>query len=544
MLGISFPPVNIFFSSFFGLALTIHLVLDSKNYRQFFLRSYFIFTVEQLIAISWISISGLQKHADLFLALGGAVTIIIHSLFLLIPALIFFFVSRNIKISRFPNFPLIFFPFIWVAFEYFHSLGEVSFPWLTLGNAFTTQLNKIQFTEYTGVFGISFWVCIIAALIYYLVKESRKIETKSFIPAFTRRKNIIIYVILIVLYILPDIYSISTSSHDKYTDYKKDGVLKVGVIQPNYNPWTKWTMNSKTMTDEYAAAIRDLTSANKNLDLIVMPEASINYYLLEPYNEPKLRIFTNLVDSLNIPLLCGGPDLKIWTDTLSAPQDAPKYNDSYKYSSYNGAFLIEKGNGVNDIQKYHKMRLVAGSERIPHQEYLKFLKNFITWEVGISSYEIGKDTTIFKLSGKNKFNTAICYESIYPDFFRRFVKKGAEFSVVITNDGWWGKFFGTYQHNQFAILRAVENRRWIVRCANTGISCIIDPYGNMTNKTEIGERVWFASEIGVNNAKTFYTENGDLIGEFSFYLTLVLICSGIVMRIYFAVLRRKSKRQL
>jgi apolipoprotein N-acyltransferase len=543
LLGISFPPLNIFFGSFFGLALIIHLTLDSKNYKQFFLRSYLIFIVEQLIAISWISLSGLQKHADTFLAISGAIMIIIHSLFLLIPVLIFFFISRNIKIKKFPNFVLIFFPFTWVAFEYFHSLGEVSFPWLTIGNAFSTQLNKIQFIEITGVFGISFWACIIAALIYYLVLETRRIDSKSFIPAFTKRKNIYIYIVLLLLYILPDIYSTATSSRDKYTEYKKEGVLKIGVIQPNYNPWIKWTTNSKAMTEDYAEMIKDLTANNKNLDLIVLPEAALNYYLLDSNNESKFRILKNLVDSLNIPVLTGAPDIKIWTDTLNAPKDAPKYNSIYKYSSYNSAILIEKNKNNSELQKYHKIHLVAGSERLPHQDQLSFLKDFIKWEVGISSYEIGTDTTIFSLNGKGTFNTAICYESVYPDFFRRFVNKGADFSVVITNDGWWGKLFGTYQHNQFAILRAVENRRWIVRSANTGISCIIDPYGNMTNKTEIYERAMFASDIGINKETTFYTEHGDLIGEISIYLTSLLIFTGLVFKLYNSVSKRKLKQQ-
>ena len=114
---------------------------------------------------------------------------------------------------------------------------------------------------------------------------------------------------------------------------------------------------------------------------------------------------------------------------------------------------------------------------------------------------------------------------------------------MITNDGWWGKLFGTYQHNQFAILRAVENRRWIVRSANTGISCIIDPYGNMTNKTEIYERAMFASEIGINKETTFYTEHGDLIGEISIYLTSLLIFTGLVFKLYKSVSKRKLKQQ-
>jgi len=539
LLGISFPPINFFFCSFFGIALIIHLALESKNYKQLLLRSYFIFTVEQLIVISWIGLSGLQSHADLFLVLGGFITIIIHSLFLLIPVLIFFFASRNIKFKKFPNFPLLLFPFIWIAFEYYHTLGEVSFPWLTIGNAFTTQLQKIQFIEITGVFGISFWVCSIGVLLYYFYIGNKSKCNEGCYLSFRKRKNIYIYLALLILYILPNIYTSITSSEDKYTDYKKDGTINVGIIQPNFNPWTKWYMNPKSQTEQYSEMIYDLNANNKNLDLIVLPEAALTYYLTEPYNISKFEILKNIVDSIKIPVLIGAPDIVIYSDSLTAPEDAPRYTDGHKYSSFNSAFLLEKGKGINELQKYHKIRLVAGSERVPHQDKLTFLKKIINWGVGISSYEIGKDTTIFNLNNKYTFNTAICYESIYPDFFRKFVNKDADFSIVITNDGWWGKLSGTYQHNQFAILRAVENRRWIVRCANTGISCYIDPYGNMYQKSEINERQLFSGEIGINKEKTFYTKHGDFLGEISMYFTGLIILTGIVMRFLLRDLRKE-----
>jgi apolipoprotein N-acyltransferase len=187
--------------------------------------------------------------------------------------------------------------------------------------------------------------------------------------------------------------------------------------------------------------------------------------------------------------------------------------------------LIEKGKGKTQYQKYNKIKLVTGSERMPYQEKLPFLKNLIKWGVGISSYQLGKDTTIFLLDNKYKFNTAICFESVFPGFFSDFINKGAQFSVIITNDAWWGKFFGTYQHNQYAVLRAIENGRWIVRCANTGISCIIDPYGNIYDETKINEKALFTGEIGIRNEKTFYTLYGDVF-------SLICLCVGFIFYLY------------
>ncbi len=542
-MGVSFPPINLFICSFFGMAIIIYLTLDSKNYRQFFFRNYLVFTFYQLITVSWLALSGLQKDADLFLLLGGSITIILHSLFLMIPTLIFFFVSRNIGISRFPNFSLLFFPFFWTGFEYYHYLGEVSFPWLTIGNAFTTQLQKIQFIEYTGVLGISFWVCVLSVMIYYIFLECRNQYCEGGIFIFRKKKNVIIYFLILLIYFVPDFYSFLAGPQSKYTGYKTEGTLKVGIVQPNVNPWIKWKENSRVLTEEYAQEIRDISEKNKNLDLIVFPEAAITYYILDPMSESKYGILKDAVDSIGIPVLIGAPDLTLYTDTINAPSDAPKYNSKYRYASYNSAILFEKGKNKSALQKYHKIKLVVASERMPHQEKLIFLKNLIKWGVGISSYEIGTDTTIFNLKDKYTFNTAICYESIYPEFFSEFVKKGADFCVVITNDGWWGKLFGTYQHNQYSILRAIENRRWIVRSANTGISCFIDPYGNILQSTEINEKALLAQEIGISKQQTFYTKHGDLTGIACMYFTVILIFGGFSVKII-KKFRKKSGQEL
>ncbi|HEY5533431.1 MAG TPA: apolipoprotein N-acyltransferase [Ignavibacteria bacterium] len=531
LMGVSFPPINLFFCSFFGIAVIIFLTLDSVNYRQFFLRNYLVFTFYQFISISWLSLSGLQKDADLFLVLGGFITMIVHSLFLMIPALIFFFLSRNIRIKNFPLFHLLLFPFIWTAFEYFHSLGEVSFPWLTIGNAFTTQLHKIQFIEYTGVLGISFWVCTISVMIYYLFLEYKKQKCEGGFCIFGKRKTFLIYILIFIIYFAPDLYTVLADSKNEFTNYRKEGTLKAGIIQPNINPWIKWKENSRVLTEDYAQLIRDISLKNNNLDIIIFPEAAVTYYILDPMNESKYDVLKNLIDSIKTPVLMGAPDLSIYTDTLNAPADAPKYNSKYRYSSFNSAILLEKEKNKSELQKYNKIKLVAASERMPHQDKLKFLKNIIKWSVGISSYEIGKDTTIFNLNNKFTFNTAICYESIYPEFFSEFVKKGADFCVVITNDGWWGKLFGTYQHNQYSVLRAIENRRWIVRCANTGISCYIDPYGNMLQKTEINERALITEDIGIRKQQTFYTGYGDLTGVSCMYFTVILIVAGYSAKI-------------
>jgi len=516
--GLSFPPINFYLLIFVGFVLLLHIISQCNNYKQLILRSYFVFLVFELIAISWIGLSGLRESADSFLLLGGLFTILFHSLFFLIPVIIFYFVSRQIKFERFPNFNLLFFPFIWTGYEYFHTFGEISFPWLTAGNAFTINLNKIQYIEYTGVYGISFWICTISVLLFYFYKNF-KMSCDIRGCGLRSKKNILTYLAILVLFLLPNFYTELTSSESDFSGFKTEERIKVGVVQPNINPWKKWGSKQMELTIDYANMIRNLANERPDLDMIVLPETAVPYYLLEPFCNDKFLIFKNLCDSIGIPLLIGTPDVIVYEDPEAAPPDARKFKSSgKKYDSFNSAVLLKKNEDKKNHQKYAKIKLVAGSERIPYQQHLTFLKDIVTWGVGISAWQIGKDTIIFILDDKYKFNTAICYESIYPEFFASFINKGADFSVIITNDGWWGKLFGTYQHNQYAILRAIENRRWIIRCANTGISCIIDPFGNMYHKTEINEKNIFVSEIGIRREKTFYTEHGDMFAKSCMYI--------------------------
>jgi apolipoprotein N-acyltransferase len=528
--GLSFPPVNFHILVFFAFAILIHVIISSGKLFKAVLRTYLLFFIFGLISISWISLSGMLENADGFLILGGAIVLVVNPIFFIIPSLIFFMIYKFTVPSGYNNISLFSFPFIWTGFEYLFTLSQASFPWLLLGNSQTYNLSKLQYIDITGVFGVSFWICLTGVLIYMMYE---KIKSESW--NFKSRNTIILVITILIIYFLPDIYSSITSKENKYSGTASDEKLKVGIIQPNINPWLKWGSNQNTLIQGYVEQIHELYNEHPDVQLIVMPETALPYYFREPYFEDKFTLIKETIDSIDVPMLIGTPDLLIYEDPLLAPVDAKIYKSSgQKYDTYNTAVLILKNRGIDQYQTYHKMKLVAGSERMPYQEYLPFIQDLIRWGVGISSWQIGRDTTIFEIEDKFKFNAAICYESIYPEFFSGFVKKGAEFSVIITNDGWWGKLFGTYQHNQYAVLRAVENRRWIVRSANTGVSCFIDPYGNILDATEVNEKAAIIREVGIREEKTFYTENGDLFARIN------LITAGIMLIASLVVWRKKN----
>ncbi|MCX7832592.1 MAG: apolipoprotein N-acyltransferase [Ignavibacteria bacterium] len=541
-LGFSFPPFNISFLLIIGYALLIHIIQNTENYKKLFLRAGFVFFVFDLIALSWISLAGVRTDADKFLILGGFFTIVLHCITLLIPVYAFYFISNQFNKIKHKNISLLFFPIIFTAYEFLMSITEVSFPWLISGNAFSNSLEKIQYADITGVYGVSLWALTLSALFYYIFLSLKK-TIKSLQCSNSENKkhfapSIITAIIFTFLLVVPNLYTILSAKRYLYSKNELTDTLKIGVIQPNIDPWEKWGMRHNELMKKYSDLILSLYNQDKNIQLVVLPETAVTFYILHPAYRKEYSVIKNISDSLKLPILLGFPDFYIYKDSSNNfPSKKPRIDSkesadkTYYYDVFNSAVLIDTTSNTDFLQRYNKIKLVIGSERMPYQEKLTFLKDIIRWGVGLSSYQTGQDTTVFNVYNKFRFNVAICYESIYPEFFSKFVNKGAQFSIVITNDGWWGKLQGTYQHNQFAIFRAIENRRWIVRCANTGISGTIDPYGNYYHKTSINQEALFIANIGLREEKTFYTLYGDWLPRICCYLTVIILFVGLGIKI-------------
>lgn len=521
--GLSFPPVDLSFLIFISFAVQIFVISRSDSLKTVFFRSYMIYLTASLTAVSWIMLSGMRENADRFLIAGGIFILLVYPLFFVLPMLVFYKIKCTFNFRSGFLISLLLFPVIWTGFEYFSTLGQINFPWLFAGNTMTYQPAKIQYAEITGIFGVSFWVCCISVLLYLLFHF---IYEKKYRP-FTAG-NISVVLILILIYFFPDFYNSNFSDHKKFNSPSNENI-RIGIIQPNVDPWKKWGGKQQDLISDYVEQIRQLNDASPNIDLFILPETALPYYFRERYFEDNLQIIKSFCDSINIPVLIGTPDLEYYENNDAAPVDAKIMRSTgKKYDTYNTAVLFEPEKGVNEFQKHRKIKLVIGSERMAYQEYFPFTKSLIEWGVGLGSWQIGNDTNIFVLKNpgnskiETKFNTAVCYESVYPEFFADFVNRGAEFSVIITNDGWWGKFFGTYQHNQFAVFRAIENRRWIARCANTGISDFISPYGEIFQETEINEKAAIVREISLIKEKTFYTQHGDFFARYFLFISLFL----------------------
>ena len=530
LLGLSFPPFKTWFLVYFGVILLIYLMHSAERFRQAFGRGYLALLVFNIITLYWI---GGWHSNDIFLKLGGAATVLIHPLFLLVPLLIFYGIKKLGK----PSIALLLFPFLWTGFEYSHNLGELIFPWIEFGNTETYNLNRIQYAELAGVHGITFLICVISVLLYYVLC---KLITKQW--TLISKPVIINFGILLILILFPNVYSYNYLSNSaNYEEFFKSDdsskVIRSVIIQPNVDPYRKWSKIEGARDELVDSYINRLNkSLPLNPDLIVIHETAVPYYFLEDYNYENTAKFIDFVNQNRKIILMGIPHLQYFTDSTTAPADSKISSQTHRhYGTYNSAILIEPGKTKEEYQIHKKAKLVPFSEHVPYSKYLPFLKKFISWGVGISSWNVGDSLKIFDLNNKKinvKFSTLICFESVFSDYVSTSVKNGAEFFVIITNDGWWGNNGGPVQHEQFAVLRAVENRKWIVRAAQTGISCYIDPIGNIYDRIPYDTEGMTVRNIYANSYKTFYSEHGDVLGMVSYYIEILCFVSCFVLYVY------------
>jgi apolipoprotein N-acyltransferase len=527
LLGLSFPlpkevsatiPFDVLaFVGFVPLLLLFDRV-DSfwKSIRYAYL-TFFVFNV---VALYWVG--GFTHGHDMYLMLAGAALIVVHPLLFLVPTIVYLFVKKYLG----REVGLFFLPFIWVGFEWLHSLGELGFPWLTLGNSQAYALERIQFISFTGVYGISFWIVALNAIVYFTCLKLVRSEWKLF-----SRQTLIAALALIILAVLPEIHGRQVLASSESGE--KVGSLRVGMVQPNLDPWKKWETNSQAELQSYLSLTKNLVPEKPQL--VIWPETAISFRILLGTHSASFHGLKDSLDSLGLALLTGYPETVFYQAANRPPDSRLVPGTNVYYNDFNAMMLLQPGS--DSVQKYSKMKLVPFAERVPYADKLSFLVDAVQWNVGISGWGIGKDTTVFLLKDGDhpaRFSGMVCYESIYPDLVSAFVRKGAQFLVVITNDSWWGNTSGAYQHLHYASLRAIENRRWIARCANGGISCFIDPCGRISEARGLYTQSTLAGDVQLSEVQTFYSRHGDVFAK---------ACTGVgLLTILWAFVRKLRRK--
>ena len=374
---------------------------------------------------------------------------------------------------KFVPFPLI--PIIWTSIEFLRGLSpEIGFPWGSIGYALIPplfpyktislgELQFVQFAEFVGLHGITFFILLINTLLFYCIKKRQL-------------KYLIVAIVILFCAWMQGYFAQIKASQSRGSK-----IIRVGIIQPNIAPEIKQAGNF----DYRLNLLYRMSKSTGDCDLLVWPESAIPGYFNFENTETRVK---SIVNSLNIPIVMGSSTLDLTVEPSRI---------------YNSAFVVLPNNPV--VGSHHKMYLVPFGERLPFTETFPGLQKL---EFGQSNFSQGKEFKVFDLQG-SKFSILICFESIFPRLSRRFVNYGTQFLVNITDDEWFGRSAAPYQHAQQAVLRAIEYRIPIVRCGNTGISYFANPTGKVESATKIFTQAVITKRIQLRDRFTFYAKWGD-----------------------------------
>ncbi|WP_297209718.1 MULTISPECIES: apolipoprotein N-acyltransferase [Thermodesulfovibrio] len=488
LLLLSFAPFDIFFLTWIGFIPLFLFIYRTQDYKSIFKGSLIFGLLFFFGNVYWIYHS-LYHYGSVPLLFSYTVVILLSSYLALYPV-VFSLLYKNLLKNNLPT--SLYAPFIWVSLEVLRTYFMTGFPWAIIGYSQYKFLLISQISDITGIYGISFIVVLFNCFIFdlWLFRE-RKIY-QPLMPYYTIIISSCLVIIVLVVYISYGAIMLN----DNYNSKK----IKIAVIQGSIPQDEKW---DQKRVEQIIDIYKNLTKKANDLkpDLIVWPETAI------PFVFDRDKHFTseliNFVKQEGIYLLFGS------------------VMERQKNSYTNSAVLLDS-NGVT-AYLYDKIHLVPFGEYVPLRKFLFFIEKLT---VGSVDYQKGESYSL-AITPFGKFSTLICYEIIFPGQVRKFYQKGGNFIVNITNDGWFGKTSGPYQHFSMAVFRAIENRKPLVRAANSGISGFIDSKGRIIEKTNLFDRTYLVSDIYPNEKITFYTKYGDIFAYICIIVSIIFIFGNI-----------------
>ena len=425
--------------------------------------------------------------------------------------------------------PYIFLMTAWIAWERFYFDAEISWPWLVLGNAFARTTWAVQWYEATGALGGSLWIWLCNLSIFgVLVSISDgsifrwNIKAKA---AAIAGLALLIASPLIISGIIGNRYQDSMQAEES---------LEVLIIQPNIDPYSKFQAMTQAQQNGVLLSIAEKELKHRKTDstaaplLVLAPETFTNDITCGNY--PRSRTWRGFTDFLkNYPgvnLLFGASSYEYIESLVAPSHTARQLGEGLWYESHNSALITD---WTSRTEIFHKSKLVVGVEHTPYPRIFCPLDNMLG---GVMGRCVGQEeVSLLNVHGSGTripVGCAVCYESVYGEYFTDYVRKGAKAMTIITNDAWWGDTPGYRQHLSYASLRAIETRRAIARCANTGISAIISPSGEILQPTPWWEPAAIKGQIPLREDITFYVMHGDITGRVCTFLFILLLLALLV----------------
>lgn len=540
LLSIGFPPLPLGFLAFIGFIPLLIALERARKKTITFALSYCCFFIFHTASNWWIS--SWQKDTDPYLMAAGLALCFIHPFFFTIPLIGYDYIAK--KLGRYAA--LYSLPILWTSFEWLHSLGELSYPWQALGYTQMYYTPFVQMADITGVWGISF--CIVCGNVMFALFWFQWQENGANEKPLVRLTRIILQsrlrvIFLCCLVFFPLVYGLLRLAEYRHEELITTSSLHVGIIQPNINPWGKWQGNAQQQVEHQMLLQDSLRRSQGSLDLAVWSETSIPYRILAPSNYYYWQKLRRWVDTSHTALLSGLPTDTVYGSSANAPPAARPlargfpYHDTIYYDTFNSAMLLMPDSTNNSSlwvmpQLYRKMKLTPLAERVPYAGVFSFAIRWLTWSVGISGWGIGPRQSVLHFTGHGqnsaRIGSIICIESIYPDFVAGFVRSGATMLTVITNDGWYDGTPGPEQHYQIAAMRAIETRRYVARCANTGISGIIQPDGTDLCRLQPRIPAAISAQIPQLHTTTLYVQWGDWLPIACTLMSIFVIILAII----------------
>ncbi|MDH7511798.1 MAG: apolipoprotein N-acyltransferase [Clostridiales bacterium] len=488
LTALAFPKFNLFFLAWICL-LPLFFTLSRRKPAKAFQLGFISGFVYYAILLYWIPY--VPAHYG---NLSPVLSVLVYLLLVALMAMFWAaFSFLYVKIRRpFPRLALLLAPFIWIVQEYAASTLLTGFPWGLLGYSQVKNLAFLQVAAVTGVYGLSF------LLVFFQSLFVLSITTKKRLPFF-------LGLAAVLLVHFGGLLTMRKPARTPET-------FKAAVIQGNVSSDIYWDRISEEEIEGLFERHLDLTrrAHQEGAKIIIWPEFSVPLCFSCPqpiYQEFKKRLVKFVQDS-QCTLLLG-------TNETSQVHGETRY--------FNTALCLSPN---LSITQYHKMHLVPFGEYTPYKSLFSFIEK-VTHAIG--EVTAGRDHVLHRFEGKS-FGSPICYEIIFPDLVRKFAKRGALFLVTITNDGWYGESSAPHQHFQIAVFRAVENRRFLLRAATTGISGIIDPYGRVLSRSELMTQTFLADLVTPVDTLTFYTRWGDLLPYLSLTLASISFILAVVKR--------------
>lgn len=513
LMGFAYPPVPFPLTAFFAL-VPLFIVLERREKLIDLNRAAYMFGfVTGVVSLYWVGAYTVAK--DPFLMIGGGLMLFANPIFFLIPTTLYYGVIRSGFVKREHVLWLI--PLFWAAYEYFYMNIDVNFPWITISNALANFQVWYKFSDVVGALGMTMMVIWFNICVYRLWKVWQS-EKKTDRMALRLLK---------VMVLIPLFYGIITTD-----DRPVEETLRVGLIQPDLDPYEKWSGGPLDQILDKYLTMSD-KAVKEGAKVVIWPETALPVYLLSGQYTDIVERIHKYADTNKVAILTGMPHMKLFQPGEPYPDDSKKFPDSdLRYATYNSVLLFTPGDPV--VQQYGKHKLVPFGERTPYVDQIPFLGSMLKWGVGISSWNVGQGsqvitvrTTTSKGEREVKIAALVCFESVFPYYAAEFTSKGAEFIAVVTNDSWYGNTSGPYQHKEFSNLRAIENHRAVVRAANGGISCLIDHTGRTVKATRMYEEAVLTVDVPLHKRDTIFLRTASLMPYAAYAFSLLAILGWI-----------------